>query len=161
MASSRHNPRRAKSHFSYTINEVAELYGGHRQTVRHWLGDGLSPNDKGKPVLIHGSELNRFHVERRAGRKRPCGAGELFCLGCRVPRRPAGEMADFLPGPGEGGTLKAICPTCERMMTQRVNALRLAQFQAELEVTIRPPPEPIRESRQARLNHHLQHRSMP
>ncbi len=143
MASRRHNPRRAKTHFSYTTNEVAELYGVHLQTVRHWLASGLTPNNRNKPLLIHGTELNRFHAVRRTALKRPCGPGELYCFGCKAPRRPAGSMADYIPGAGSAGTVKGICPTCDRMMSQRVNADRLARFVAELDVTARPPPEPI------------------
>jgi hypothetical protein len=146
MASRRHNPRRAKSHFSYTIHEVAELYDVGRSTVRHWLASGLEPNDGGKPILIHGSELNRFHAIRRELKKRPCGPGELFCLGCRAPRRPAGSMADFTPGLGTSGTVEGICPVCGRMMSQRVNATRLSRLRVELDVATRPLPEPIGES---------------
>jgi hypothetical protein len=146
MAMRRHNPRRAKMHFSYTIAAVADLYGVHRQTVRHWLGNGLQTNDGGKPVLIHGSELNRFHAARRKAGKHPCGPGELYCLGCKAPRRPAGSIADFTPSAGTGGTVAGICPNCERMMSQRVNASRLALLQAELDVAFRPAREPIEES---------------
>jgi len=142
MASRRHSPRRAKSHFSYTISQAADLYGVHRQTVRHWLTNGLQPNKGGRPVLIHGTELNRFHDSRRAAGKHPCGPGELYCLGCRAPRRPAGGIADFTPGAGSRGTVTGICPNCERMMSQRVNASRLAILRAELDVAFRPPPNP-------------------
>lgn len=143
MANRRHNPRRAKSHFSYTIVQVADLYEVHRQTVRHWLASGLQPNDSRTPVLIHGTELNRFHAARRAALKRPCGPGELYCLGCKAPRRPAGSMADYTPGAGTCGRVTGICPGCGRMMSQRVNASRLAIIMAELDVAIRPAPEPI------------------
>ncbi len=143
MASRRHNPRRAKTHFSYTIYGVAELYDVSRPTVRHWLANGLAPNDSGKPILIHGSELNRFHASRREAKKRPCAPGELYCLGCKAPRRPAGLMADYTPGASACGTVTGICPVCDRMMSQRVNDARLARFRAELDVTNRPPPEPI------------------
>lgn len=143
MSARRHNPRRGKSHHSYTIVQVADLYGVHRQTVRHWLADGLQPNDGGKPLLIHGSELNRFHAARRASHKSPCGPGELYCLSCKAPRRPAGSLADYVPGNRSYGTVLGICPTCDRMMSQRVNAALLARFEAELELTTRPHSEPI------------------
>lgn len=136
MGKRRHNPRVAKSLRCYSIIEVAELYGVHRQTVRHWLNNGLSPLDGGRPILIHGSELNRFHNARRNGGKLTCGPGELFCLGCRKPRRPAFDMADFVPITESIGTLSAICPTCGRMMTQKVNAERLARFSSELALAI-------------------------
>lgn len=156
MANRSYNPKRAKTHFTYTILEAADLYGVHRQTVRHWLDSGLTPLDEKRPVLIHGSELNRFHKARRAATKRTCGAGELYCLGCRRPRIPAGSMVDFLPGRGSFGVVVGICPQCDGMMRQNVNAHRLDAFRAVLEVTTRPHPEPIEESRDARSNYHRQ-----
>jgi len=146
MASRRHSPRRAKSHFSYTISETAELYAVHRQTVRHWLANGLEPNDSSRPVLIHGTELNRFHKARRDAAKGECGPGELYCLGCKAPRRPAGSMADYVPMSASTGKVTGICPVCECMMSQHVNSIRLALFDAELEIATRPPLEPIGKS---------------
>ena len=90
---------------------------------------------------------NSFHRARRDKVAQTCGPGEVYCLGCRGPRRPAGSIADFTPMTEKVGTLSAICPVCEGMMTQRVNGARLAQFAAELEVTVRRAPETIEESR--------------
>lgn len=146
MANRRQNPRLAKSLLSYTILEVAELYDVHRNTVRHWIAAGLRQLDHKKPVMIHGSELNRFHKARRLADGRHCGPGEVYCLSCREPRRPAGDIADYTPLNEKIGTLSAICPDCERIMTQRVNAERLARFEFVLEVTVRPAPEPIKRS---------------
>ncbi|UDL87214.1 helix-turn-helix domain-containing protein [Mesorhizobium sp. PAMC28654] len=143
MANRRHNPRLAKSLRCFTIVETAELYGVHRNTVRHWLADGLKPLDARKPVLIHGTALNRFHADRRGSAKRVCGPDEMYCLPCRAPRRPASDMADYSQLTASVGTLVAICPACDRMMAQRVNAARLKQFSTEIDVTIRPGPEPI------------------
>lgn len=145
MASRRHNPKRAKSLHSFTIAEAAELYAVHRNTVRHWLAEGLEPIDGRKPLLIHGSALNRFHAARRQSVKQTCGPHELFCLACRAPRRPASDMADYIPKTAAVGALVAICPVCERIMTQRVNAARLTRLAAEIAVTIRLGPEPIKE----------------
>lgn len=143
MAKRRHNPRTAKSLRCYTIAQTAELYGVHRQTVRNWLANGLSPIDAGRPILIHGTVLNAFHNERRVAGKQSCGPGELYCLGCRAPRRPAGDVADYVCLNDKVGAISAICPACSRTMGQRVNAQRLACFEAEIEVTIRPAPEPL------------------
>ena len=33
----RFNFRRVKIHHSYTVSELAELLGAHRQTVRRWI----------------------------------------------------------------------------------------------------------------------------
>lgn len=146
MANRRHNPRVAKSMRCYTIVEAAELYGVHRQTVRNWLADGLSALDAGRPILVHGSELNRFHKARRHAGKQSCGPGELFCLGCRSPRRPALDMVEYAPITQSVGTLSAICPTCERVMTQKVNGARLALFSPEVDASSRPAPKPLKKS---------------
>ena len=147
MAKRRLNPRLAKSLLCYSIAQTADLYGVHRQTVRHWLANGLQPIDERRPILIHGNALNRFHAERRAASKTCCAIGEVFCLACRAPRVPAANIADFVPTSGNAGTLTAICPVCEQVMTQRVNTRRLALFRTMIAVTDRPGPEPIAESR--------------
>lgn len=142
MGSRRHNPRRAKRHFSYSLAEVAELYGVHRQTVRHWLKNGLKPLDSSWPILVHGEELNRFHGEGRAARKRQCGPSELYCLGCKEPSEPWGLLVDYLPGPGPTGVVVGICPACDCQMRQNVNVERLARLKAKLVVTTRPDTNP-------------------
>jgi hypothetical protein len=158
MGSRRHNPRRAKRHFSYTLAEVAELYGVHRQTVRNWLKSGLKQLDSGRPALFHGEELNRFHDERRAARRRKCGPRELYCFGCKEPREPAGSMLDYLPGTGKTGVVVGICPECDSLMRQNIGKDRLAQLKTNLEVTISPGPEPMEDSSEARSNCHLMKR---
>jgi len=146
MANRRHNPRIAKSLHSFTIAEAADLYMVHRNTVRHWLADGLKPLDGHKPVLIHGSALNQFHANRRRSVKRVCAPDQIYCLPCGVPRRPAADVADYIPLTESVGALVAICPVCDRIITQRVNAARLARFSAEIEVRIRPAPDTIKKS---------------
>jgi Helix-turn-helix domain len=83
------NPRRAKLHRSYTVEEVARLFGTHRNTVRNWLKAGLKAIDDHRPLMIQGQVLRAFLQARREGAKRPCAAGTLYCCKCRVPRPPA------------------------------------------------------------------------
>jgi Helix-turn-helix domain len=142
MATRRHNSRQAKSLRCYTLADVADLYGVHRNTVRHWQTKGLLPIDGGRPVMFHGAELNRFHKHQRDATGSKCGDAELYCLACRKPRRPALDMADYSPMNAKVGTLTAICEF-GHLMTQRVNAVRLAGFSSEIEVTQRLAPEPI------------------
>lgn len=146
MANRRHNPRIAKTMRCYTIFEAADLYGVHRQTIRNWLADGLSALDTHRPILIHGKELNRFHQARRLVEKQSCGPGEMFCLGCRGPRRPALGMVEYTPIRPNLGTVSAICPTCENVITQKVNSARYAQFIAEPAEAAEPAPPPLKKS---------------
>ena len=66
------NPRRAKIHRSYTVEEVARLYSLHRNTVRQWIKNGLAVCDEQRPALILGSELRAHLVRKRTANKRPC-----------------------------------------------------------------------------------------
>ena len=55
-----YNTRLIKRDLSYTIQEVAELYGLHPQAVRRWINIGLRTIDGLKPFLIHGSDLINY-----------------------------------------------------------------------------------------------------
>ncbi len=129
------NPTLAKRHFSYTVEEIACLYGIHKNTVRNWLRLGLTPIDDRRPIMVTGLVLNAFHASRRAKAKRPCGPGELYCVPCHKPQRPAGDMAEYYPLTATTGKLTGICPDCDRLLFQRVNAARLAAFQTILDVS--------------------------
>jgi hypothetical protein len=130
----RSNPP-AKRYFSYTVEEIARLRGVHKNTVRNWLRSGLAPIDDRRPIMVKGSVLNAFLSMRRAQAKRPCAPGELYCLPCGKPQRPAGDMAEYVALTATTGSIRAICPGCDRLIFQRVNAARLAVFQTLLDVT--------------------------
>ena len=58
--SKRHpNPRLAKIHRNYTVEEVASLFGVHRNTVREWVKRGLPTSDDQRPMLILGARPGR------------------------------------------------------------------------------------------------------
>ena len=52
--------RRIKTLRSYTIEETARTLDVHRNTVRHWIKDGLPVIDRRRPALILGSHLAEF-----------------------------------------------------------------------------------------------------
>ena len=119
--------RLAKIHRAYRVDEVAKLYGVHPNTVRHWLKAGLRTVDSGRPALIHGTDLRAFHQDRRQRRKRLCQPGEIYCMRCRAPRRPAGDLMDCQFQSDRLGSLVGICPQCEALMYRRVSLARLAE----------------------------------
>ena len=59
------NPRLAKIHRNYTVEDVASLFGVHRNTVRAWVKHGLPTNDGRRPTLILGSHLAVFLAAKR------------------------------------------------------------------------------------------------
>lgn len=136
MANRRLNPRLAKIHRSYAVEEVAQLFGVHRNTVRQWVKQGLPVVDDKRPMLILGEELGAFLTNRRSRSKRPCGPGEVYCMRCRVPRSPALGMADYVPVTETSGNLAGLCPDCGAMMYRRVSLAKLTAAGGDLKVRI-------------------------
>jgi excisionase family DNA binding protein len=135
--SKRHpNHRLAKIHRSYTVEEVAGLFGVHKNTVRAWVKQGLPTNDDRRPMLILGRDLVAFLRARRAKNKRTCQPGEVYCVRCRAPRTPAGDMADYHPVTATLGNLGAICPECNAMMYRRVSVAKLEQVRGKMNITM-------------------------
>lgn len=153
MKRRRIDPRRAKVHRNYSVEEAARLFGAHRNTVRAWLRAGLKTIDGARPTLILGRELRRFLNERRARSKRPTPAGMIYCLRCREPRRPAGDMVDYLPRTATIGDLQGICPDCDTLLYRRVNRAALEDVRAGLDVTIREADLRLRQRNEPSLNH--------
>lgn len=120
----RYNHRRVKIHRSYSVAEVAKLLGVNKLTVTRWIARGLPLIERKRPYLIHGSDLRMFLLANRPARQ-PCGPGEIYCLRCRAPRRPAADMVDYLPRTSKVGVLRGICPTCDVLIHRAVNASKV------------------------------------
>ena len=136
MRRRRPNHRLVKIHRNYTVEETSRLLGIHKNTVRAWIKAGLRVCDDMRPQLILGRELVSFLQSRCAKKKRPCAPGEMYCFRCRVPRTPAGEMADFVPQTDELGNLVGICPRCSGMMYRRASVAKLPAIREKLDITI-------------------------
>jgi hypothetical protein len=136
MGTKHPNPRLAKIHLNYSVEELAGLFKVHKNTVRGWLRDGLRPIDDQRPTLIRGEETRRFLTERRAKAKQKCGPGRIYCLPCRAPKVPAGKMVELQSNGGTNGSLCGICPDCDRMIYRRVNPLKLEAIRGDLDVSV-------------------------
>lgn len=150
------NPRLAKIHRNYTVDEIAHLFGIHKNTVRDWVKRGLPTSDGRRPMLILGRELVAFLSARRTKNKRTCQPGEIYCVRCRAPRAPAGDMVDYMPVTATLGNLVAICSACETMMYRRVSLAKLAQVRGDLDITMPQALEHIGESAQPTVNSDLE-----
>jgi len=146
------NPRLAKIHRSYTVEEVASLYGVHRNTVREWVRRGLPTSDDRRPMLILGRDLVAFLHAQRTKNKRTCQPGEIYCVRCRAPKTPAGDMADYDAVTATLGNLIAICSTCETIIYRRVSLAKLAQVRGKLDITMPQALPHIGETAQPSVN---------
>jgi len=156
MAKRHPNHNHVKSHRSYTVEEIARLFGIHKHTVRNWVNkDGLEVIDRKRPMVIHGQDLRAFIKKRREKNKQPCNTGELYCLRCRVPKFPAGNVADYLPVTDKFGNLKAICPDCESIMNQRVSLARIGEFCKKIDIRFPKEQQHIVDSAKPTVNSNL------
>ncbi len=117
------------------------LLGKHKNTVRRWVKDGLATIDDKRPMLVLGCDLVEFIKKRRAKNKQSCKPGELYCVRCRLPRFPAGDMAEYSPVTDKFGNLIAICPYCDSIMNRRVSLARIGEVCENLDITF---PEELR-----------------
>jgi len=135
MRKRRPNHRLVKIHRSYTVEEAARRLGTHKNTVRAWLRDGLPSCDTRRPTLILGCDLAAYLKARRIKNKRPCQPGEIYCVCCRAPKRPAGNMAEYQPNSASLGNLVGICPDCEGMIYRRASKAKLIEIRGNLDIT--------------------------
>lgn len=105
---------------------MAGLFGVHRNTVRHWLGNGLKSISAGGMTLILGEELRRFHTQRRADRRAKCPPGTMYCLRCRAPRSPPEGLTEATTVSPTTVNLRGLCPNCGCLMHRRAALARLA-----------------------------------
>lgn len=135
MAKRTPNHRLVKIHRSYTVEEIVDRLGTHKNTVRRWVKEGLPILDDKRPMLILGQDLVLFLQARRAKNKQTCRRGELYCVRCRSPKQPAGGMAEYSPVTEKYGNLLAICPDCNAIMNRRVSLSRIGEFEGTVDIS--------------------------
>ena len=121
---------------NYSLEEIADLFGTHKDTVRNWQQNGLAAIDDRKPMLFYGQTLATFLQAKRTKNKRPCKPGEIYCIRCRTPKNPAGDMAEYQPVTATVGNLVATCPDCELIMNRRISISKLEQLRSQLDITL-------------------------
>lgn len=129
-----YNTRLIKRNLSYTIQEIAELYGLHTNAVRQWIKDGLPKIDDRKPFLIHGGDLIAFLDARQTGRKRKCAPDELYCCRCREPRRARQNLVSIEIRNEKQLTHSANCEECGTKMKQIGSVRKLDEYRSTFTV---------------------------
>lgn len=136
MSTRNPNPCRVKMHRNYTVHEIAILFKIHRNTVRRWLASGLERVEGRGQTLVRGQALRTYLASRRSRLKRPCAPGFMYCLRCRDPKEPSGQVAELIQTDDATGNLRGLCPDCCCLMHRRVNLARLEHVRGRLVVTV-------------------------
>ena len=130
------NPNRAKIHRGYLVCEAAETLGVHKNTVRAWIKAGLPVCDDAYPILILGRELRQYLTTKQNKNKRPCEGNQMYCLKCRAPREPMGNMVEYLPDTATRGQLTAFCSSCKSIINRFTTLDKVNELQAVFEVSL-------------------------
>lgn len=120
MMAKRPDPRRLRSALTYTVPELARACGVTDATVRMWLKDGLEALTTQRPTLITGEVAKAFLIVRRTKKRQPTASDELFCLSCKVPRKPFEGMVDLIETPGQAPRIQGFCACCETLCSRIV-----------------------------------------
>ncbi|GAB6141468.1 hypothetical protein JCM14076_21970 [Methylosoma difficile] len=133
----RPNPNLAKIHRNYTVEEVANLFSIHKNTVRSWVKEGLPTNDDKRPMLILGADLRQYLQSKKSATKRQCRAFEIYCVRCRLPQLPAENMVDYEPINNVMGRLIGLCPSCNGIINKFFNLAQLEVIKHQLDISLR------------------------
>jgi hypothetical protein len=134
-----YNVRLIRREYSYTVQEIAELFNLHPNAVRRWVSGGLRTIDDHRPQLIHGSDLIEFLCRRQRDRRRGCAPDEMYCFGCHEPRRPAGgRVVVEQLGPSRL-MLRGSCELCGTRMNRAFSMSRLPEVERTFTVPTASP----------------------
>ena len=127
--------RRIKIHRSYTVDDVARVLGVAKGTVRRWIKNGLAALHEQKPALILGADLIAFGRIRKVEKQR-CKAHECYCVKCRAPRAPFGNLVEYVPLTLSNGNLRGLCPDCGTLINKRIAGKKIPELGKILTVSI-------------------------
>jgi predicted transcriptional regulator len=95
----KYNSHIVKRHFTYTIKDIAALFGTCEKTVQRWIAvEGLAPVEGSRnPYLISGAMLSTFLSARTKKSKTHLQTDEFYCVKCRVARKGKAESIRIKP----------------------------------------------------------------
>ena len=112
---------------SYSINEIARLWGVNRKTCGRWVKyEGLKVIEENTiPLLVMGEDLVDFIKKKRGKRKIPIRENEFLCMKCRkAVRAKIGSERVTKTGKMIGKdnreqlVKKGICENCESQLNK-------------------------------------------
>ncbi len=105
----RYDARKIKENRCYSAPALAATFSVHPNTVGVWLRkEGLSVAliDEKRPQMMRGSEIRIWLKKWQNKRRWKCADDEMFCLGCKGPRRI------------KAGTFRIVSSNSQKIMAQ-------------------------------------------
>ncbi len=125
-----YNPNLVKINRSYTFEELAAVFGVHKNTVAGWVKAGLPCLKDQRPFLILGVEAKAYLQQRRVSNKQKCKPDELYCMRCKNPTKPAVNSVEYLPVSNTKGRLTGFCSRCECLVNKFIAHRNLGKYAA-------------------------------
>ncbi|MBG02679.1 MAG: hypothetical protein CMM59_01215 [Rhodospirillaceae bacterium] len=109
--------------YTYTVAEVADLYGITSDTVFRWIrNEGLQRVPHSRKYFVHSSELVAFLTTRNRRNKKPSRTNAIFCCKCRRPREPELVSLSFQVLPNKTVRIRGLCSECGTRVNKVVSS---------------------------------------
>ena len=138
----RPNPRTIKAARTYTVEEAANALGVSVGTIRSWVKSGLPLMRSQRPFLILGDALRSFLKERAQASKAPLLDDQLYCLTCKVGRKPIGLLVDCIPQTPGTARLLGLCEVCGGTCNRMISRSQIDHFSQVFCVAIKEGQQP-------------------
>ncbi len=116
-----YSTRLVKDNYSYTVEQIADLFGIDVASVRRWINEeGLVRIRKTRPFLIHSSALRSFLEKRKSKRKKACKPHEVFCFKCKTQRTPKLDTGKAENLPNGSVRFQGQCGTCNTKVNKTI-----------------------------------------
>jgi len=133
-AKRRYNTRLIKATWPYDVQQIADLFGLHKNAVLRWLKEGLQADTTRRPYLIRGDELIRFLDDRQKSKRQKCSFDEFFCFKCRAPRKAYEAIADLTIESPTRFRIKGLCAACGTSVNKVQGIKNLPKIEASFHV---------------------------
>ncbi len=130
-----YNPYLIKINRSYTFEELAAVFGVHKNTVAVWVKNDLPCLKEKRPFLILGVDARLYLQGQRGSKKQKCKPNELFCMRCKAPTKPAENFVEYLPLSASKGRLTGFCCRCECVVNKFVSYDSIEGYSAIFDLT--------------------------
>ncbi len=128
------NLNHIKQNYVYSVVDICEDFGKHKNTVMNWKKEGLKTIDNKKPYFFHGTDLREFLKQKQDSQKSKCQDDELFCTKCQKPQKPFGNLVDIFVRTKNRLNLQGLCSVCNCKMNKGFKRKNLALIKKTFDV---------------------------
>lgn len=137
----KYNTRIIRLNYSYTLQEISNLYENHIRTIRTWLKEGLQIIDGIYPYLVKGRDLKEFISKRQLKQKVKLEPEQFYCTKCKTARNALNNQVKLVYSGktiGKGVkdfTIQGICEVCGTKVNRFSNENRLDEVKQNFVIT--------------------------